>query len=47
MESTCTPVSIIAKLRNEIFYSFPDLKVAVAKKLYEFNHEYARILFQE
>lgn len=31
--------AIIAKLRNEIFYSFPDLKVAVSKKLYEFNHE--------
>lgn len=31
--------AIIAKLRNEIFYSFPDLKAAVAKKLYEFNHE--------
>lgn len=31
--------AIIAKLRNEIFYSFEDLKAAVAKKLYEFNHE--------
>lgn len=31
--------AIIAKLRNEIFYSFPDLKVAIAKKLNEFNHE--------
>jgi hypothetical protein len=31
--------AIIAKLRNEVFYSFPDLKAAVAKKLYEFNHE--------
>ena len=31
--------AIIAKLRNEIFYSFEDLKTAVAKKLYEFNHE--------
>lgn len=31
--------AIIAKLRNETFYSFPDLKAAVAKKLYEFNHE--------
>ncbi|MDD3223094.1 MAG: IS21 family transposase [Lachnospiraceae bacterium] len=31
--------AIIAKLRNEIFYSFPDLKSAVFKKLYEFNHE--------
>ena len=31
--------AIIAKLRNEIFYSFPDLKAAVSKKLYEFNHE--------
>ena len=30
--------AIIAKLRNEIFYSFPDLKAVVAKKLYEFNH---------
>lgn len=31
--------AIIAKLRNEIFYNFEDLKVAVYKKLYEFNHE--------
>ena len=31
--------AIIAKLRNEIFYSFSDLKVAVANKLHEFNHE--------
>lgn len=31
--------AIIAKLRNEVFYSFPDLKAAVSKKLYEFNHE--------
>lgn len=31
--------AIIAKLRNEVFYSFSDLKAAVAKKLYEFNHE--------
>ncbi|HKM34004.1 MAG TPA: IS21 family transposase [Lachnospiraceae bacterium] len=31
--------AIIAKLRNEMFYSFPNLKTAVAKKLYEFNHE--------
>lgn len=31
--------AIIAKQRNEMFYSFPDLKAAVAKKLYEFNHE--------
>lgn len=31
--------AIIAKLRNEVFYSFPDLKSAVSKKLYEFNHE--------
>lgn len=30
--------AIIAKLRNEVFYSFPDLKAAIAKKLYEFNH---------
>ena len=30
---------IIAKLRNEASYSFVDLKAAVAKKLYEFNHE--------
>ena len=31
--------AIIAKLRNEVFYSFQDLKAAVSKKLYEFNHE--------
>ena len=31
--------AIIAKLRNEVFYSFEDLKAAVSKKLYEFNHE--------
>lgn len=31
--------AIIAKLRNEVFYSFPDLKAAVSKKLYEFNHD--------
>jgi hypothetical protein len=31
--------AIIAKLRNEVFYSFLDLKAAVSKKLYEFNHE--------
>lgn len=31
--------AIIAKLRNEVFYSFEDLKSAVSKKLYEFNHE--------
>lgn len=31
--------AIIAKLRNEVFYSFPDLKAAMAKKLYEFNHQ--------
>lgn len=31
--------AIIAKLRNKVFYSFSDLKAAVAKKLYEFNHE--------
>ena len=30
--------AIIAKLRNDIFYSFSDLKAAVSKKLYEFNH---------
>lgn len=29
----------IAKLRNEVFYSFEDLKSAVARKLYEFNHK--------
>lgn len=31
--------AIIAKLRNEVFYSFEDLKRAVSRKLYEFNHE--------
>lgn len=31
--------AIIARLRNETFYSFEDLKAAVAKKLYGFNHE--------
>lgn len=31
--------AIIAKLRNEVFYFFEDLKGAVARKLYEFNHE--------
>lgn len=31
--------AIIAKLRNEVFYSFPALKAAVSKKLYEFNHD--------
>lgn len=31
--------AIIAKFRNEVFYSFDDLKVAVSKKLYEFNHQ--------
>ena len=31
--------AIIAKLRNVTFYSFEDLKAAVSKKLYEFNHE--------
>lgn len=31
--------AIIAKLRNEVFYSFPDLKAAVSKKLHEFNHD--------
>ena len=31
--------AIIAKLRNEVFYSFEDLKSAVVRKLYEFNHE--------
>lgn len=31
--------AIIAKLRNEMFYSFADLKAAVSKKLYEYNHE--------
>lgn len=30
--------AIIAKLRNEVFYSSEDLKGAVAQKLYEFNH---------
>lgn len=32
-------MAIIAKLRNEVFYSFRDLKAAVSKKLYEFNHD--------
>ena len=31
--------AIIAKLRNEVFFSFEDLRGAVARKLYEFNHE--------
>lgn len=31
--------AIIAKLRDEVFYSFEDLKGAVSRKLYEFNHE--------
>lgn len=31
--------AIIAKLRNDVFYSLEDLKAAVARKLYEFNHE--------
>lgn len=31
--------AIIAKLQNEVFYSFPDLKAAVRKKLYELNHD--------
>lgn len=31
--------AIIAKLRNEVFYSFEDLKAAVRKKLYKYNHE--------
>lgn len=31
--------AIIAKLRNEVFYSFSDLKAVVNKKLYEYNHE--------
>ena len=31
--------AIIAKLRNEVFYSLPDLQAGVAKKLYEFNHQ--------
>jgi transposase len=31
--------AIIAKLRHETFYSFEDLKGAVSRKLYEFNHE--------
>lgn len=30
--------AIIAKLRNKVFYIFEDLKAAVAKKLYAFNH---------
>ena len=31
--------AIIAKLRNEVFYCFEDLKTAVSKKLYEFNNQ--------
>ena len=31
--------AIIARLRNEEFHSFNDLKKAVSEKLYEFNHE--------
>lgn len=31
--------AIIAKLRNEIFYSFEDLKAAVFRKLHEFNNQ--------
>lgn len=31
--------AIIAKLRNDVFCSLEDLKAAVARKLYEFNHE--------
>lgn len=31
--------AIIAKLRNEVFYSLTDLQAAVSKKLYEFNHQ--------
>lgn len=31
--------AIIAKLRNEMFYSFDELKIAVSRKLYEFNHQ--------
>lgn len=31
--------AIIAKLRNDVFYSFADLKRKVSEKLYEFNHE--------
>ena len=31
--------AIIAKLRNEVFYSFEELKTAVFKKLYEFNNQ--------
>ena len=30
--------AVIARLRNEIFYSFDDLKAAVSRKLHEFNH---------
>lgn len=30
--------AVIAKLRNEQFYSFPDIKSAVSKCLYAFNH---------
>lgn len=41
MEGTVGKIAtaIIARLRNETFYSFEDLKAAVAKKLYGFNHE--------
>ncbi len=31
--------AIIASLRDEVFYSFEDLKAAVSKRLYEFNHK--------
>lgn len=31
--------AIIAKLRNDVFYSFEDVKTAVSRKLYEFNHQ--------
>ncbi|MEG2871272.1 MAG: IS21 family transposase, partial [Clostridium sp.] len=31
--------AIIAKLRNEVFYSLADLQAGVSKKLYEFNHQ--------
>ena len=31
--------AIIAKLRNEVFYSFEELKIAVYKKLNEFNNQ--------
>lgn len=30
--------AVIAKLRNEVFYTFPDLKAAVSKRLHDFNH---------